>query len=93
MPKLTKETEYKLILEKHHGVSPEDCRVLSFVFEYPIKTELFHYGLMAEKPDYYLFDCFDKIANVVVPKDETNEAHIILIAEQFGGQKTTPKLR
>ena len=90
--KTTREQAYREILAKD-GIRFEDCRVLSFVFEYPIKTELFHYGLMAEKPDYYIFDCWDKNANVVVPKDETNDAHITLIAEQLGGQKTTANLR
>ena len=90
--KTSREQQYRDILAKD-GIRFEDCRVLSFVFEYPIKTELFHYGLMAEKPDYYIFDCWDKNANVVVPKDETNEAHITLIAEQLGGQKTTTNLR
>ena len=90
--KSTREQTYREIIEKE-GRKWDDCKVLSFVFKYQMQTELFHYGLMAEKPDYYIFDCWDKNANVVVPKDETNDAHITLIAEQLGGQKTTTNLR
>ena len=90
--KTTREQQYREILAKD-GIRFEDCRVLSFVFEYPIKTELFHYGLMAEKPDYFVFDCWEKYANVVAPKDEPNAAVIIAIASKNGGEKTTPNLR
>lgn len=48
---------------------------------------------MAEKPDYILFDCWEKYANVVAPKDEQNAAVIIAIAAKNGGEKTTPNLR
>jgi hypothetical protein len=58
-----------------------------------MQTELFHYGLMAEKPDYFLFDCWEKYANVIVPKDEKNADVIIAIAEKDGGEKTIPNLR
>ena len=47
----------------------------------------------AEKPDYILFDCWEKYANVVAPKDEQNAADIIAIAAKNGGEKTTPNLR
>ena len=90
--KLTREQEYRQIMEKD-GRRFEDCRVLSFVFEYPMQTELFHYGLMAEKPDYYLFDCWEKNANVIVPADEQNAAVIVGIAEKNGGKKTITNLR
>lgn len=75
------------------GIRFEDCRVLSFVFEYPMQTELFHYGLMAEKPAYFLFDCWDNNVNVIVPFDEQNAAVIVAIAEKNGGKKTTTNLR
>ena len=90
--KKTREAQYRAILAEK-GLRLEDCRVLAFVFDYSMKAELFHYGLMAEKPDYYIFDCWDKNANIIVPKDETNAAHITLIAEQLGGQPRTPNLR
>ena len=67
--------------------------VLSFVFYYQMQTELFHYGLMAEKPDYFVFDSWDKYANIVAKKDERNAAVIIAIAAKNGGEKTTPNLR
>lgn len=75
------------------GINLDDCTVLSFVFKYQMQTELFHYGLMAEKPDYFVFDCWEKYAHVVVPKDEQNAAVIIAIAAKNGGEKTTPNLQ
>lgn len=90
--KTSREQQYRDILAKD-GIRFEDCRVLAFVFEQERRPEIFHYALMDEKPDYYLFNCWDNNAHVVVPKDETNAAHIKLIAENLGGHKTTPNLR
>lgn len=89
--KPTRGDAYREILAKD-GISFEDCRVLSFVFEDERQPHYFHYRLMDEKPDYFIFDWWEKYANVVVPKDATNDAHIILIAEALGGQKTMPNL-
>lgn len=83
---------YREIIEKR-GRKWDDCKVLSFVFKYQMQTELFHYGLMVEKPDYVLFDCWEKYVNVVVPKDEQNAAMIQQLAESYGGEKTMPNLR
>ena len=88
----TREQQYREILASY-GKRLEDCKVLAFAVKYQMQTELFHYGLMAEKPDYFLFDCWEKYANVVAPKDEQNAAVIIAIAEKNGGEKTTPNLR
>lgn len=90
--KATRGDQYREIIEKA-GRKWDDCKVLSFVFKYHMQTELFLYGLMAEKPDYILFDCWEKYANVVAPKDEQNAAVIIAIATKNGGEKTTPNLR
>lgn len=90
--KSTREQAYREIIKKE-GRKWDDCKVLSFVFKYQMQTELFHYGLMAEKPDYFVFDCWEKYANVVAPKDEPNAAVIIAIAAKNGGEKTTPNLR
>ena len=86
------EQMYRGIIEKK-GRKWDDCKVLSFVFKRQAQAELFHYGLMNEKPDYILFDCRERHANVIVPKDEQNAAVIIAIAEKNGGEKTTPNLR
>lgn len=90
--KPTREQVYREIMEKE-GRKWDDCRVLSFVFEYTMKTELFHFDLMVQTPVYFLFDCWEKNANVVVPKDEQNAAEIVAIAEKLGGQKTMANLR
>ena len=47
---------------------------------------------MAEKPDYYIFDVWGRNAQVVAPRDESNAAWIIRIADGVGGQKTIPTL-
>ena len=90
--KTTREQIYREIIEKD-GRKWDDCKVLSFAFKYQMQTELFHYGLMAEKPDYFVFDCWEKYAYVIAPKDEKNAAVIIAIAEKDGGEKITPNLR
>lgn len=90
--KSTREQVYREILERA-GIRFEDCTVLGFAFEYQMQTELFHYGLMAEKTDYFVFDCWGKYANVVAPKDEQDAAIIIAVAAKNGGKKITPILR
>lgn len=89
--KLTREQVYREILGKD-GIRFEDCRVLSFVFQYPRWAERFHFDLMAQKSVYFLFDSWEKYANVIVPNNEQNAAVIIAIAENNGGEKTTPNL-
>lgn len=92
--KTTREQVYREILERI-GIRFEDCTVLAFVFKQKFRPESFHFGLMLHEPRpvYYLFDCWEKYANVIVPKDENNAAVIIAIAEKDGGEKTTPNLR
>lgn len=87
----TRSDQYREIIEKD-GRKWDDCKVLSFVFKYQMQAELFHYGLMAEKTRFFVFDCWEKYANVVAPKDEQNEAVIIAIAAKNGGEKTTANL-
>ena len=84
--------QYRDIMEKQ-GI--RDYAVLSFVFEQERANERFHYRLLltVPGPKYYLFDCFEKTANVIVPNDELNAAWVQELAEQVGGQKTTPNLR
>lgn len=92
--KLTREQAYREILDRA-GIRFEDCTVLAFGFKQELRPELFHFGLMMHEPRpvYYIFDCWDKYANVIVPKDEKNAAVIIAIAEKDGGEKITPNLR
>lgn len=92
--KRSKADEYKAIMEKN-GHGPDEWRVLSFVFENEGKPEHFHIRLLMAMPGpkYWLFDCFDKTANVVVPNDEQNAKWVQEIAELCGGHKTTPNLR
>ena len=91
--KSTKYEEYREILAKG-GIRFEDCLVLAFVFEHEKGPEKFHLWLMLDqrRPKYHLFDCFDKIAQVIVPKEEAITEIICDIANRAGGKRTTPNL-
>ncbi len=97
MARTTKKTarkdQYRAILEKD-GIRFEDCRVLAFTFERPLGPETFHLHLMNAhpRPDYHLFDCYENMANVIIPADEQIAARVQELAEQVGGKKTTPNL-
>lgn len=91
--KMTRGDQYRSILESY-GKRLEDCKVLAFAFETESGPEIFHYELMYPlRPVYHLFDCFGKIAQIVVPKDLANEEMAVQLAESCGGEKTTPNLR
>lgn len=91
--KATRGDQYQEILASY-GKRLEDCKVLAFAFETESGPELFHYELMYPlRPIYHLFDCFGKIAQIVVPKDPKNEEMAVQLAESCGGEKTTPNLR
>jgi hypothetical protein len=91
--KETRELLYRSILERD-GIRYEDCKVLAFVFETESGPQIFHYKLMHPmRPVYYLFDFMEKIAQVVIPKNQDIEQKIISLAENVGGKKTTPKLQ
>ena len=88
--KTTRGDQYREIMAKE-GI--REYKVLAFVFDGPGGPELFHYELMRPlRPVYHLFDCSDKMAYVVVPKDPENERMCIQLAESCGGEKTTPNL-
>lgn len=91
--KQTREQEYRDILAKD-GIRYEDCRVLAFTFERPLGPETFHLHLMNAdpRPEYHLFDCWEKTAQIIIPNDESTAARIQELAEQVGGHKTTPNL-
>lgn len=89
--KTTRDEQYRAILEKE-GI--REYKVLAFVFETESGPEYFHYQLMYPlRPVYHLFDCFGKIAQIVIPIDPENESMAIQLAESCGGEKTTPNLR
>lgn len=83
----SRESQYRSIAEKA-GTRLEDCRVLSFVFEFRTGTVMFHFDLMVRKLGYIFFDSWGKYANVVISKDDRNADAIIALAAQNGGQKT-----
>ena len=85
--------QYRAIVE-NAGIRFNDCRILAFVFEPPARPETFHLLLMnaRPRPEYHLFDCWGKMAQIVIPNDESTAARIQELAEQDGGHKTTPNL-
>lgn len=85
--------QYRAILEKD-GVRYGDCRVLAFVFERAMGPETFHlHVLNAEpRPKYHLFDCFDLMAQVIIPNDDKIAARMVELAIEIGGKKTIPIL-
>lgn len=85
--------QYRDILAKD-GIRFEDCRVLGFAFENPLGAETFHLHLMnaGPRPEYHLFECLEKMAQIIIPKDEPTAARVQELAEQVGGKKTTPNL-
>lgn len=85
--------QYRAILERD-GIRYEDCKVLAFSFETDGGPGIFHYKLMHPlSPVYYIFDCMDNIAQVVIPKKQTIEQKIISLAENVGGKRTSPVLK
>lgn len=92
--KTTREQQYRDILEPA-GIRIEDCEILAFrvARESGKGPEIFHYDLMARKPSYYLFDCFDDTAVVVAPKDKKNTDIINDVAAGCGGVKTSINMR
>jgi hypothetical protein len=91
---ITRKQRYTEIL-KSRGIEFNDCVVLSFVFEKGLGPAKLHLRLLntEPRPEYHLFDRIEKVANLVVPKNEKNVAKIQEIAESLGGKKTTPDLR
>lgn len=91
--KQTRNDVYRGIMEKY-GKKGDEWHVLAFVFESEYGPEFFHYQLMYPlRPVYHFFDCFDNVAQVIVPNDPENDKMCIALAESCGGEKTTPNLR
>lgn len=83
--------QYRAIMEKQ-GIG--EYRILAFQFEKK-KPETFHIWLMMDprRPKYYLFDCWEKYAQVIIPKDDAIAEIITDIATRVGGEKITPIMR
>lgn len=85
--------QYRAIMDKA-GIRFEDCRVLAFTFERAKGPETFHFWLMLDerRPKYYLFDCWEKTAQVIIPNDDAVSEIVCDIATRADGKKTTPNL-
>lgn len=92
--KSTREQTYREILGQTE-IRFEDCNVLAFAFDAPRGPEKFHYDVMMSEPrlQYYIFDCLEGRAQVVVPNDDFVIAAIERIAAELGGSKTMAELR
>lgn len=91
--KKSRKDQYRDILE-NAGIRFEDCTVLAFNFEREKGPEIFHLWLMLDKrrPKYYLFDCWERTAQVVIPKDESISDIVCDIATRADGVKVNPNL-
>lgn len=91
--KTARKDQYRAIMDKA-GIRFEDCRVLAFMFERPLGPETFHLWLMLDerRPKYYLFDCWEKTAQVIIPNDYAVSEIVCDIATRADGKKTTPNL-
>lgn len=90
--KITKGQQYEAILSQK-GVSLSDCRVLGFRFpDFPLHAQSFHLRVMC-RVKYFLFDCFDDNAYIVIPKDSTDDDLLKEIAKELRGQPTMVELR
>ena len=87
--KQTKGEQYRAILE---SMGIREYRILAFVFSDQDAPERFHYKIMDPLPvNYYLFDCYDKTAVVIIPP--CFEETFVQLAKTLGGQQTMPNLR
>ena len=89
-----REQQYRAILAKENK-RLEDYRVVAFTFKDASGPERFHLRLLmtVPGPEYYLFDCFGTMAQVIVRDDPETLKWIQELAGQVGGEKTTPNLR
>lgn len=89
--KLPRGERYREIMAKE-GIT--DYKILSFIFDSELRPQTFHLCLMmAEpRPEYYLFDCFGNVGQLIVPNDEKLCEQITGIAKKWGGKKATPNL-
>lgn len=92
--KVSKAEQYREIMAAS-GRRLEDCKVLAFEFEKETGPEIFHFDLMdLDRPIYYLFDYFGRMAQIVVPRRDTeNERKCIAKAEAAGGRTVFPVLQ
>ena len=85
-----KRDQYREILSIR-GINFNDCKVIAFIFKYPMQCRMFHFGLMEVEIEYIMFDSWEKHANVIIRKEQ-NDAAIIALAEKNGGTKTIANL-
>ena len=77
-----------------YGVKLEQCVVLAYGFPQTNGPIQFHWRLLMADPcpKYYLFDSFDNVAQIVIPKDKAIADAINEIATSCGGIKRAPAL-
>lgn len=88
----SKKLQYATILSERYGLRWEDARVLAFRFPDAKGPEKLHYALLFIGGQYWIFDCWDDIAQVVFPASDTIEQIIKNTAAVCGGIKVTPEL-
>lgn len=90
--KTTLADQYRDILASE-GKNFDDCKVVAFEFETASGPEIFHYELTYPlRPVYHIFDGYDNVAQIVIPKDAENERMLRQLAESCGGESVKPRL-
>lgn len=91
--KTTLADQYREILARE-GLNFDDCKVVAFEFGSEYGVDIFHFELTYPlRPVYHIFDGWENVAQIVIPKNAENERMLEQLAESCGGEKTTPNLR
>ena len=90
--KATASDQYREILARD-GMNFDDCKVVAFEFESASGVDVFHFELMYPlRPVYHIFDGWENVAQIVIPKDAENERMLRQLAESCGGLFVKPRL-
>lgn len=90
--KTTLADQYREILARY-GKNFDDCKVVAFEFDSEAGVDVFHFELMYPlRPVYHIFDGFENVAQIVIPKNAENERMLEQLAESCGGSSIKPRL-
>ena len=90
--KATTADQYREILARE-GLNFDDCKVVAFEFGSEFGVDVFHFELTYPlRPVYHIFDGWENVAQIVIPKNAENERMLEQLAESCGGESVKPRL-
>lgn len=90
--KTTLSDQYREILARE-GLNFDDCKVVAFEFGSESGVDIFHFELTYPlRPVYHIFDGWENVAQIVIPKNAENERMLEQLAESCGGSSVKPRL-